>query len=405
MANFRKLHTLLLTILLALAMLCTGAQAESLAGVDLFEMYDRMVALFRFDENYDAALEMINTYGLADAQISDSKLYKIYIEAMNAMDEGDYASAASDFDIVMQQDKAFYNCEVLYYYCSARTAEASADYALAIELYTLAGTYGDARDRIKTCRQAESEAEAKMADNRYNLGLKLQNTAYLQEALEIYVRLGLTDKETLCLSAIRDIENQADYEAALAQYNEAIVSGNVSALQAAAAAFTALGDYGDSAAMLKRINDTLMSITRMVEVTSTTSDAASITVSWSDTQTADASYVLTWGPENAPVAGTITTTEREATLTGLIPAPPTRSPSRRIPCRIWLSPHPPPPKRPSAMQRTASPPTARRSSVQTAAPWPSSPWPRCSAPPTPLSSPTAATSTSRWKTPTWITRR
>lgn len=298
---------------------CSGRIAES------EQDYEQAILCYRASYAYgDAQERMLSCHKLVKAD--DDVYTDIYLNALNYMDLGEFKYAATLFQILRAQAPQFYYCEQMYNYCSGRDAENSGDYAAAIVFYQNAATYEHSWKRIAGCLEKMAAAETQKenarileADELYQRGVSRQDVETLKQARSRYDELGEKAKAEQCTEQIALIENQQDYSSALAQYNTAAAAGNVSGLKLAASAFSALGTYSDSAAMVETINALIERLERKLSVTSTTADSSSITLAWSDSSAEACAYTVSWAPQHAPAATSFTTEARTCTLFGLLP--------------------------------------------------------------------------------------
>lgn len=298
---------------------CSGRVAEAEWN------YEEAITCYSLAYAYgDAQKRMLDCHKLVRAE--DDVYSDIYLNALTYMENEEFKYAAMLFEILKNQAPQFYYCEQMFNYCSGRDAEAAGNYMAAITFYQNAATYEHAWKRIEGCLEKMNAAEDEKAaariaeaDEMYQRGVSRQDADTLRQARALYDELGEKDKANRCTEQIALIEKQQAYDAAMSQYNTAVATDNIAGLKLARSAFTALGDYADSKALVETITALVETMERKLSIASTTADSASITLSWSDTSADDCTYAITWATQNAPHTTTVTTTARQYTLTGLLP--------------------------------------------------------------------------------------
>lgn len=312
-----RLFIIFTALMLAASMVSAGAEGLLLPGKGPLDAYEDLLAAFDLGD-YDKARTILEEHQLDILNVRDARQYALYLDALDYMDNASYALAASLFESLAREKDGFRDSQTLYAYCAGRAAEAAGDYEAAVAHYKLSAAYGDSVSRMSACQVLQGNAQAEQARLLHQQGLALQDTALLEEALALYGTLGDAAKVAQCRQDIQNMQKQISYNAAVAQYNEAVAARNPQALQMAASVFSALGDFGDSRAMVTSIQGLLQDWQRSLTVQSASATASSITLSWQDTST-DGRYIIVWGPENMSAAGTLTTQETSCTLEDLLP--------------------------------------------------------------------------------------
>lgn len=316
-----KLSKLIRLLALALALTLPAsalAQGLILPGEGPLEAYEDMLAAMDLGM-YDRARELIATHQLVELNVRDARQYDLYLDALAYMDEGAWALAAVVFEGLGEEGSGFLDSKVLSAYCAGRSAEATGDYEQAVAHYQEAASYGDAVSRMADCMSRQSTAKAATADALYQQGVTQQNETALTEAMKLYLELGDQTKAALCQTAITQASQQKAYQEALALYTAASQTGNVQDLQRAEAAFTALGNYSNSAELAAAIRSRISDATRALTLTLIASSATTLQLQLTDSAPAGAGYTITYAPKGTPSSATLTVTGPEIKLTGLLP--------------------------------------------------------------------------------------
>lgn len=303
---------------LLLLVTSTGALASGLLpGKGPMEAYEELVAAFELGD-YAAARKILKENQLVELGIKDAREYSLYLNALDCMEKGSYALAANLFGS-LTEDEIFRDSKVLHAYCSGRTAEASGDYAAAVEHYILSASYGDSVTRMSNCMALQDSSKVASADTLYQQGLSLQDMDLLEQALAMYVEIGDVLKTTQCQQALLQLKKQQAYEKALQQYESALSEGNLQGMKSAAAAFTALGRYSDSAKYVELIQQQLSELQRVLTFMVKEVSSTGFKLQWTDSAPQGSQYTVSWVPVHGGEKGSLSTSELTAELTGLIP--------------------------------------------------------------------------------------
>lgn len=270
--------------------------------------------------DYDAAKAQLNSLSLNfPDSFSAYREYSLYLEALASMDASDFQSAAQIFNGLSQDEEGFYDSQLLYAYCSGRAMQDAGNYTEAISWYTQAVSYDDAAQRIQECIKLQKQVSEAAAQNLYQRGLATNDIELLQEAEACFNAISNAEMAKKCQTEIDRINKQTSYTNAMKQYSEALASSDVLALRSAAASFSALGDYEDSAEMAKKINELVTTLQRVLTLSSSTATVTTIDLTWKDSLTGSTEYVVAWAPAGNQTTQSMTVSEAKCSLTGLFP--------------------------------------------------------------------------------------
>lgn len=317
----KKLIAFLMAIMLLAA--CAPAMAEFVVGDSMFssdpDPYTPYLEMQRAVENGDFDKARKSLAQIKNPDFLQTRQYSVYLDGMLYMEQGNFLDATNVFGALALESTPFLDSKILRDYCNGRYLQDSGKYAEAIAAYQLAITYGDAQQRMQACSTLAAKAREDEAMSLYQRGLAASDVEMLKEAQSYFISNGNAEMTDSCQAAIDRINKQSAYSGALKQYQEAVAKSDLVALRAAAAAFEALGDYENSAQMVKEIEDLIRTIQRSISLTSTKTDATSITITWLDSAPSKDQYIITWKPSCNLAEQRTTTSDQQFTLENLLP--------------------------------------------------------------------------------------
>lgn len=285
---------LFLAAVLLLSMVVVPARSETPlsqnassvnAGISTVDIYNKMIALFLIGEkteSFDAAMEVYETYNSSLQSYHDAEKYYRYMQARKYLIEESFANAA----VIFQSLEDFRGDSALYAaYASGRIAEMEGRFGDAVSYYIIAADLN-------------------------------KNTGTGSDVVERMLQ---------CNSRISDEQKNAQYKAALADFEAAKNSGDAVRIAEVLKAFTALAGYQDADMCAEICENYLKMLTRKIAITAGTS-ATSVFISWTDTAEAaekeksgDIRYNVLWKPVNCRQTAFQANSKSPVTLTGLIP--------------------------------------------------------------------------------------
>lgn len=322
MKHLKRTVTLLTLALLILCLPLSASARSSMFGSDgdpAWVIVDNLNAHMA-DADYVSAQAALKVLEECYPELMPQyREYTLYLEALGYIEAKNFQKAAAIYEGLSQKEGGFYESKLLHAYCSGRVYEAAADYEKAIEFYEQAITYADAPDRIQNCRTQITQTALTNAQSLYQRGLASNNVELLKEAETSFQAINNTHMVLKCREAIDNINNQAAYDSAMKQYEDALAAGSMASLKTASAAFAALGSYSDSAEKAEAINALITAMQRTLTLTASNVTTDGITISWTDSSTEETSYTVSWAPVNNKTRQSQTVTEKTITLSSLLP--------------------------------------------------------------------------------------
>ena len=239
--------------LIALVLLCTLCLSACQESTEA--KYNRAQKLLLEEKYFDASnlFDEISAY-------EDSSRMSMYTKALALAENGEYDAAFSNFRALGD----YKDCSLMITYYTGRKYESQAsatDWSpliTAVEYYDMVGYFLDSKNRAETCRKTVYDEAVRLAGNgEFGQAIEMLNSLsdYSDSAkLKQYYIAFKSEKEerfaeaSAAFSALGDYKNSAQQASQVLQrgYDKAVVLERAGNQEEACAIFASLGDYEDA---------------------------------------------------------------------------------------------------------------------------------------------------------------